>query len=153
MVSELSQFVCFYFYAASSYKPGTSSSSSCLQRMLINASHNPLPNFPPLWCSKASWCDLPDLTSAWGRGAGARDANVCGIYVQISSYKMCVLVPCLALLSDSYYLCCLGPNFQFNTWLPWRTPTWSNINGEVAVGFQWGGHSACSATHPTWGHL
>lgn len=84
---------------------------------------------------------------------GKKDANVCVIYVQVFPYRTCVLVPCLALLSDSYYLCCLGPNFQFNTWLPWRTPTWNNINRELGVGLQQGDHSACSVTHLTWGYL
>lgn len=104
---------------------------------------------------KSSICDLPDLPSAWERGTWetytdlyVRDAQI--IFLQNMSWCP---VSCLALLSGSYCLFSLSPNFQFSTCLPWRTPTWDHIKGEVGVGLQWGDHWACSVPRPTWGHL
>lgn len=137
----------------------TSSSTFCLQSTQTNAlntlHHHPHTFSHHSGAPKSVLCDLLDLTSAWGRGAGETDTDVYAIDAQIiflQNMSWCP-VSCLALLSGSYCLFSLSPNFQFSTCLPGRTPTWDHIKREVGVGLQWGDHWACSVPRPTWGHL
>lgn len=114
------------------HKPGgTSSSTVCLQSTLTNASntsptHTPHTHpFSPLWCSKvfltwSAWLNFSLRKRNWG-DRHRRLCTICPDNFLTKHVSWCP-ISCLALLSGSYYLCCLSPNFQFSTCLPWRSP-------------------------------
>lgn len=93
--------------------------------------HPPSPTHPfsPLWCSKVfltwpAWLNFSLRKRNWGE-RNRRLCNICPDNFLTKHVSWCP-VSGLALFSGSYYLCCLSPNFQFSTCLPWRSP-----NGRV----------------------